>query len=221
MHPDIIHRPGVISEAACAAWVRGVYEARASWTPCFDGVQFTVGRAWYTHLEERREAAYFESTTNFDALVERYLPGLQGRILAIASELVGGPVQRRPGWCGPGVHVFPAGEWLAQNGGEIHFDTDGLRAAELANRPPAVSVIVMLQPASSGGGLRVWDAFHGEHDEDEEPQVPSVTLEYGTGDVIAIDSYRLHQIQPFGGRCDRISATAHLMYVRGRWQCWF
>jgi hypothetical protein len=36
-----------------------------------------------------------------------------------------------------------------------------------------------------------------------------------------IDSYRLHQIQPFQGARDRVSITAHLLYRDGAWQIWF
>ena len=36
-----------------------------------------------------------------------------------------------------------------------------------------------------------------------------------------IDSYRLHQIQPFSGDRDRLSVTAHLVFADGRWQVWF
>lgn len=184
-------------------------------------MQFTLGRAWYTHVEEGRAAAYFAAPATSDAVVERYVPGLQDQMLAIASDTVGAPVRRRRGWCGPGVHVFPAGQWLARNGGDVHFDIEGLSASDLANRTPAVTFVAMLQPAGSGGGLRVWNARYGEHDEDEEPDVPSSTFEYGVGDVIVIDSYRLHQIRPFGGGLDRISATAHVVYTSGSWQCWF
>src|SRR6185312_12792057 len=135
-----LHRAGVLDAAACARWVAGVYAARADWTPCFEGVQFTLGRAYY-------------------AIVERALPALQARVRGLLGELVGAPVTPRPGWCGPGVHIFPAGDWLSQNGGDVHFDTEGLREPERAARLPALSAILMLQPPRQGGGLRVWDAL--------------------------------------------------------------
>jgi len=217
----ILHRRAVISPAECAAWVRGVYAAREHWTPNFEGVQFTVGRAWYTHLEEDAEDAYFAGVAESDALVERFLPGLAARLMAIAEQVVGASVVRRPGWCGPGVHVFPSGGWLSANGGDVHFDTEGLRPHELSARLPALSLIVMLQPPARGGGLRVWDARYEGDDEVENPdELESVTLEYGVGDLVAIDSYRLHQIQPFEGALDRISATAHVA-LDEKWHCWF
>jgi hypothetical protein len=218
----IVVRRAVLSPDECAAWVRGVYAAREHWTPNFDGVQFTVGRAWYTHLEEDTGDDYFAQAPASDALVERFLPGLQARMLRAAGELVDAPIARRSGWCGPGVHVFPAAEWLAENGGDLHFDTEGLLEPELAARTPAWSLIVMLQPPESGGGLRVWEALYAGVDIMEPPRrTPHVTIAYGAGDLVAIDSYRLHQIQPFGGARDRISATAHLVKNGARWQCWF
>jgi hypothetical protein len=217
----VLHRRAVLSPDECAAWVRGVYAAREHWTPNFEGVQYTVGRAWYTHLEEDSEDEYFAGVAASDALVERFLPGLQARIMAVASEVVSAKVVRRPGWCGPGVHVFPAGEWLSENGGDVHFDTEGLREHELSARLPAQSLIVMLQPPARGGALRVWDTrYDGEDAVDDPDRFESVTLEYGVGDLVAIDSYLLHQIQPFEGARDRISATAHVV-LDETWQCWF
>ena len=175
-----LHRAAVLDGAACARWAAGVYAARADWTPCFEGVQFTLGRAYYTHLEEDRADEYFATARASDATVERALPALQARVRGILGELVGAPVTPRPGWCGPGVHIFPAGDWLSQNGGDIHFDTEGLGEAELAARLPALSAIFMLQPPRRGGGLRVWDAlWDGRDDEDDiaaaarAPEAPS------------------------------------------------
>jgi 2OG-Fe(II) oxygenase superfamily len=206
----------------CAAWVRGVYAARAAWTPNFEGVQFTLGRAWYTHVEEDSAAEYFAAAPRSDALVREFAPGLQERMLALSTELVGEPVAPRAGWCGAGVHVFPACGWLAQHGGDLHFDTEGLVEDTGA---PALSLILMLQPPEDGGGLRVWDArWEGGEDEASlarAAQSPSVTIEYGVGDLVAIDSYRLHQIQPFTGVRDRISATAHLVLTDAGWRLWF
>jgi hypothetical protein len=207
---------------SCARWVEQIYAARADWTPNFDGVQFTLGRAWYTHLEEDAAGAYFAGAAGSDALVRARVPGLQEALLTLAAQLVGAPVQPRAGWCGPGVHIFPAGEWLAQHGGDVHFDTEGLRAAELAARAPALSLILMLQPPEQGGGLAVWSArYQGEDHVDEPERFARVDVDYGVGDLVAIDSYRLHQIQPFAGARDRISATTHLVQHDGAWHAWF
>jgi hypothetical protein len=211
-----------VSDQQCAAWVRGVYAARDAWIANFEGVQFTLGRAWYTHLEEERAGEYFAGAAESDALTEHFVPGLQARMLSLLSVLVDAPVARRPGYCGPGVHIFPAGGWLAQNGGEVHFDTEGLDPAQLERRAPALSAIVMLQPPLDGGGLRVWERrWDGSDETPDTAQSPSVTATYQTGELVAIDSYRLHCIQPFGGPVDRISATAHAVLTADGWQAWF
>jgi hypothetical protein len=211
-----------VSAADCAAWVRGIYAARPHWTPAFDGVQFTLGRAWYTHLEEDRQHEYFAVAAESDALVEHFAPGLQQKMIALAASLAGAPVEKRPGWCGPGVHIFPAGEWLSENGGDVHFDTEGLLSDELAARRPALSLILMLQPPANGGGLSVWDyRYAGEDHVDDADQLPHRTFEYGVGDLVAIDSYRLHQIRPFTGNTDRISATVHAVETASGWRVWF
>jgi len=221
-----LHERGVLSAAECRRWVAGAYAARADWTPCFEGVQFTLGRAYYTHLEEERPGDYFAAARASDALVERALPGLQARARAILSELVGAPVGLRPGWCGPGLHVFPAGQHLSRHGGDVHFDTEGLTDELAARRAPALSLILMLQPPARGGGLRVWDHLYDGDDGDGSlpaaaARADSVTIDYGEGDLVLIDSYRLHQIQPFDGARDRLSLTAHAAWSDGRWVSWF
>jgi hypothetical protein len=221
--PDgIVHRTGVLGADASADWTRATYAARADWTPCFEGVQFTLGRAYYTHLEEDREGDYFDDADASDARVARALPGMQARVRALLAEVLGAPVAARAGWCGPGVHIFPAGEWLSAHGGDVHFDTEGLPAAALAARAPAVSAILMLQPPVRGGGLRVWEARYAGADEVEDAdRLPSAVVDYAAGDLVVIDSYRLHQIQPFAGARDRVSITAHAIHDGGRWQAWF
>ena len=215
-------RAAVDAERA-AAWGRGVYEGRASWIDDFGKAQHSLGRAWYTHLEQGRTREYFAYAAASDALVERHCPGLQAAMLALASRAVGAGVVRREGWCGPGVHVFPAGGLCSRRGGDIHFDTEGLTPAHAKERAPATTLVLMLQPAEQGGGLRVWDVLHRGSDayEDEDLARESAIADYGVGDLVIMDSYRLHQIQPFGGSRDRISATCHLAFVDGRWEAWF
>jgi hypothetical protein len=221
-HPDVIHWPSVFPREQCGRWVAGIYAGRPEWTPCFGGSQFTLGSAFYTHLEEARVDRYFDGAQASDERVERLAPGLQAALLDVAATLVSGPVERRPGWCGPGVHIFPAGRWVSQRGGDIHFDTEGLDEADRAARAPAFTLVVMLQPPHRGGGLRIWDLRYQGVDEVTQPaDLPGITLDYGAGDLIAIDSYRLHQIQPFSGRRDRISATLHLVRRPSGWQAWF
>lgn len=212
-----------VGEALAARWAAAVEEAKSAWVEDFGGSQFSLGRAWYTHLEQRRTALYFDGAPASDALVERSCPGLGKAVRALASRVAGGPVVQRAGWCGPGVHVFPAGAHVARHGGDIHFDTEGLTPAHAAERAPAFTVVLMLRPAERGGGLRVWDVHYRGDDayEDSDLECESIVCDYGAGDLVAIDSYRLHQIQPFSGRSDRISATCHAAFVEGRWESWF
>ena len=211
-----------ISPEAARAFATGVRDAKAEWNTDFDGAQFSLGRAWYTHLEQGRAADYFEGAARSDALVERACPGLQDVARALASRVVGAAVVAREGWCGPGVHVFPAGGLVADVGGEVHYDTEGITPAHADSRAPAYTLVLMLDPPESGGALRVWDVEYEGTDthEDDDLLRPNVTCDYEAGDVVVIDSYRLHQIQPFGGARDRISLTCH-MALNGVWETWF
>jgi hypothetical protein len=211
-----------VDEARVASWVRGIYDARPSWITDF-GAQHSLGRAWYTHLEQGRAGEYFANVGAADALVERHCPGLKDAMRDLVSRAVGAAVVQREGWCGPGVHVFPAGGLCARRGGDIHFDTEGLTPAHAKERAPALTLVLMLQPAEKGGGLRIWEVLYRGTDayEDEDLDRPSGVVDYDAGDLVVMDSYRLHQIQPFEGTRDRISATCHAAFVAGRWETWF
>jgi hypothetical protein len=215
--------PGVLSGEECTDYVDRVYRARGEWVANFDGQQFTLGRAWYTHLEEGREHEYFSNAGASDAAMTRTVAGLQERMLAKVADLVGGPVVRREGWCGPGVHIFPAGGEVARRGGEVHFDTEGLREAQIAQRVPALTFVLMLQPPEVGGGLRVWDRTYEGDDfpRKPDPSVPVARVEYELGELVVIDSYRLHQILPFRGGADRVTATVHAACEGPVWEAWF
>jgi hypothetical protein len=213
---------GVLPRRECASLARSVYAGRAAWVPNFDGVQFTLGRAWYVHLETDREDEYFAGAAASDADVERFVPGLADRLLHLMSTFLGADIARREGWCGPGVHIFPAGEYVSHHGGDVHFDCEGLAEDQLAARAHAVTVILMLQPAAQGGGLRVWDKVYEDEDTEEAPgSARSEIVSYGAGDLVFIDSYRLHQICPSRGPLDRISMTAHAVWNGACWEAWF
>ncbi|KYF97677.1 hypothetical protein BE20_37785 [Sorangium cellulosum] len=216
--------PGVFSEAERAALVEGVYAARGAWTADFGGEQFSLGRAFYTHLEQGRSREYFADAAASDARVERHLPGLQRRMRALVAALTGGLAQPRRGFCGPGVHIFPAGEKVARAGGVVHFDTEGLSDYHLARRLRAITVVVMLELPDADGGLKLWDVLYDGRDDpgDEALSARSLVAGYRPGGALVIDSYRLHQIQPFSGGRDRISATVHAAEIDpGRWETWF
>jgi hypothetical protein len=214
---------GALSTEDAAAYAAQVAHAEADWTSNFAGAQFTLGRAWYTHLEEDREDEYFAHAAASDATVRRAVPGLQERMLGLVGRVLGAPATQRPGWCGPGVHVFRAGSVVARRGGEVHYDTEGLSEPQLGRRAPALSFILMLQPPAIGGGLRVWDQIYDGEDfpEKPDPSVPVTQIAYEAGELVGIDSYSLHQILPFAGRLDRISATVHVAFEAGAWEAWF
>jgi hypothetical protein len=218
-----VHYVGALPAHVCESTAARVLAGRSAWTENFGGLQHTLGRAYYTHLETDREDDYFEVPSASDAVVERVAPGLQARMLAMMSWALGADVVRREGFCGPGVHVFPAAGHLAEVGGDVHFDIEGLTDEQLRSRAPAFTAVLMLQPPRSGGALRLWDAVHSrsEHPTEADRAAPSADVLYGRGDLVFLDAYRLHQIQPFGGELDRISATAHAVLVGNAWQVWF
>jgi hypothetical protein len=210
---------GLLTGDDCARWVRAVMEARGEWVEDFGGEQFALGRAFYTHVESGRAAEYFADTKGSDARVERVLPGMQQRMRELYGRIVGGVAQQRRGFCGAAVHVFPAGEKVAREGGVVHFDVEGLTQHHVERRARAVTLVAMLQPPRAGGGLRVWSpVFPVDDPGDEEPSV----VRYGVGDVVVMDSYRLHQIEAFDGELDRVSITLHGVHLdRARWESWF
>jgi len=215
---------GVMTSAECRVAAQAVEAARADWVPAFEGEQYSLGRAWYTHYEEDQSREYFASAAESDALVERYLPGIQRRMHELVAALTGGHVGSRHGWCGPGVHVFPAGECVSERGGVIHFDTEGLPTRHIRTGKAALTLLVMIQEPEAGGGIRLWDSRYSGSDvaSDEELARASQVVEYQTGEAVIFDSYRLHQIQPFRGSRDRYTLTAHAAEVdRDRWEIWF
>ncbi|MCS6900967.1 MAG: 2OG-Fe(II) oxygenase [Myxococcales bacterium] len=216
---------GALPKEDCRRYSEGVLAGRAYWNSDFGGEQFSLGRAWYTHLEQGKSQDYFANARESNSLVEQFVPGLTRWMYDRIEDLVGTPALLRRGWCGPGVHIFPAGEWVARHGGVIHADIEGLTEAHVDERAPALSLVVMLQPPEAGGGLRLWDALHYEDNALDPKQVahlPHATVTYEAGDLVVFDSYRLHQIQPFQGTTDRLSMTAHAAPFRpDRWEVWF
>lgn len=216
--------PGVLTPDECARMTSAVYAARDDWNADFDGAQFSLGRAFYTHLESDRSDAYFAGASESDALVLRTLPGMQAFMRTLCATLTGGHAKPRRGWCGAGVHVFPAGGLVARKGGVRHFDVEGLNERQTQARRAALSIVVMLQTPERGGGLRLWDArYHGhEHATRADTQTRSELCSYETGGVLVMDSYRLHQIEAFTGARDRVSITLHAAEIDpGVWETWF
>jgi hypothetical protein len=203
---------------------RSVLAARGRWTEDFGGEQFTLGRAFYTHLETGRAREYFAQVRCSDETVEAVLPGIQARVRDLLACMVAGKTRARPGFCGPGVHVFPAGEKVSRHGGVIHSDIEGLTPFHIQKRARALSLVIALQSPVRAESLRLWDLLTADDHSltDRETESASIVVRYRPGDALLFDSYRVHQIQPFGGRLDRISITAHAVEVdRDMWEVWF
>jgi hypothetical protein len=200
-----------------------VLEAEHLWTPAFKGAQHSLGNAWYTHLESGKERLYLRDAAKADAHVERVLPGLQAGVRALFEAFVDAPVRQRPGFCGAGVHIFLPDCPVARKGGSVHFDLEGLRS-ESERRARALSLVVMVQNADAGGGLRLWEArYTGRiRPSKREREAPYETVTYACGDAVFFESQRLHQIEPFRSKRARISITAHACKCEdGTWQAWF
>jgi len=217
--------PRFIGTEDAHAAAASVLAAKSAWTPAFGGVQFSLGLAWYTHLEEGKSRDYFANAEASRARVEACVPGLVARLEAGVGRILGGPLVRRRGFAGPGIHVFPAEGACSRDGGDVHFDVEGLTPAERAAFTPAFTFVLMLQPAEHGGGLRIWDRTFegGETDEGAavSGEAPVACIAYEAGDLLAMDSYLLHQIEPFAGARDRISMTCHAVHSALGWQVWF
>lgn len=215
--------PALIEPETARAMAERVLAARERWTSDFDGAQFSLGRAFYTHLETGKERHYFKDAQKADARVESALPGMQVGVCALVADFVAEPAAPRPGFCGPGVHVFLPGCEVAKKGGSVHFDLEGLRD-EAERAGPALSLVIMLQPAEARGGLRIFPGrFSGNlRATAAEARASYDTLAYDAGDAIVFESQRLHQIEPFAGASPRISITAHaLRRPAGHWEVWF
>jgi hypothetical protein len=215
--------PGAVTRQAAARWAAGVMAGRKAWVSDFGGEQFTLGRAFYTHLEQRKSVDYFASAAASDAVVEKHCPGLQTAMLEWLEHLLGEPVRRRAGFCGPGVHVFPPRRAVSRRGGDTHFDLEGLTRSQIDTRTPAVTIVLMLSPPKRGGGLYVWDRLHRGFaiPPAELTARPCQLVRYEAGTLVAIDSYRLHRIERFAGSVPRISATCHAVRGDDSWQVWF
>ena len=213
-----------IADGLRSRWLERVVAAREDWVSDFGGEQFALGRAFYTHLESEQATRYFHDAAASDATVERHLPGMQAELQRLFAACVGGQARRRLGYCGAGVHIFPAGENVARHGGVIHWDVEGLAPLALERETAALTLVVMLQVPARGGGLRLWDACYDGHDEPSPALLARrfVTHRYAFGEAMLMSSYRLHQIRPFRGSSARISITLHGVEIdEGVWETWF
>ncbi|MDP2340301.1 MAG: hypothetical protein Q8O67_05035 [Deltaproteobacteria bacterium] len=214
----------VLDKEVARDWARRVIEADAVLVDDFGGEQRALGRAFYTHVGSDRAPQYFGDARRSDDVVEGVLPGMQAFTRGLLARLLGGVVRQRHGFCGPGVHVFPAGEKVAERGGVFHFDLEGLTDVHFQSDARAVSFVVMLQPGKKRGGLTLFSRrYRGENwPMDEEPKGPQTTTTARAGDALLFSSLRLHRINGFSGEHARISITCHAVEVDDDvWDCWF
>ncbi len=205
------------------------YGARARWTSGFGGEQFALGEVWYHYRETGGSLTQYQACVEESLrTVEAVLPGLYDRILSFLGRITAPePVTLRPGWAGPGIVNFPAGEYLAHNGGDIHYDWDGLQPEEFeAPELEAYSFVSMLSKPERAGGLTLWNARHdNRRDPDiEHPSVAhaeSVYIDYQPGQLWVFRSMWAHCIEPFGGSVDRVCLTFHVVRRSGCWLVWF
>jgi hypothetical protein len=220
---------GAVSRDEALRWAARVHAARSAWHADFGGEQFTLGRAFYTHLEEDRLEDYFANAAAADDEVERAVPGLQARMRELIAAVTGDRVTARPDFCGPGVHIFPPEEKVARLGGAVHFDLEGLPRSFFASGRRAITAVLMLESADLGGGLRLWNVRYDPREDTDEARVAAEAdvadarvLSAAPGDVVFFDSFVLHQIEPFSGARPRVSATVHAMQIApGAWETWF
>ena len=219
----LLARSALAAERA-AGWTKRILASQRSWTKDFGGDQFSLGRAFYTHYETERAKLYFDQAERSNATVERLLPGMQQWMRELFSAMARAQVRPRTGFCAAGAHIFEPGAVVARKGGVVHFDVEGLSPLHLARRARSLSLVVMLQPAAWGGGLRVYDALYAGSEEPSDAQraARTQTVAYAAGDALLMSSFRLHQIRPFRGERARISLTLHGVEVdRGLFETWF
>jgi hypothetical protein len=187
-----------LSADEAAAYASAVHAARGHWTPSARAMVPTLGRAWHLHLAADRGEEYFAHAASSDALVDRVLPDLQARVIAVTSHMLDEPAVPRVGWCGPGVEVHRA------HGGRASplATFEGRTRAQLESAARAVAFALVLD-ASDDAALCI----------DDGPRVPLVP-----GDVVAIEGTRAWRVEP-GAGC--VLARVNALSVAGHWETWF
>lgn len=221
----------MFSQGEVAAMVKAMYASKEAWSEGFGGEQFALGDAWYHYAEQEIDfEEYAAKAEQSRANVEKYIPGLEKRVIDFLSPLARpGTLEVREGWAGPGLMLFPTGAHVSRNGGSIHYDTDAFTDEELAD--PGLSMfsfVCMLQKPERGGNLTIWNKYFDRqghrfqaYDPATHGKVDSYVVDYTPGDLWMLRGMNAHQIGSFSGSVDRIALTFHIYKDGYDWRMWF
>ncbi len=205
------------------------YKARHLWTSGFDGEQFALGEVWYHYrdtdgLFEDYTAKAADSIKTFNTI----LPTLYPKIVTFLRQVLApAPVDFRDGYAGPGIVIFPPDEYVAKNGGPLHYDWEGLLPEEYKNnQTEAYSFVSMLSKPQTGGNLRIVDTMYDPSRDDNMGDLiitgmKECEVDYLPGEMWMFRSMMAHGIQSFTGEKDRVCLTFHLLKRDEKWLLWF
>ena len=215
-----------LSRSKCADIVSVVYHNKQAWTPGYLSQQFGFGEVYYHHHDAGTTTDYFGRAGRSNQLYATLLPDLYPLILEKIAALLGSKEAHiRPRWAGPGIVIFPAGEYVSTSGGVAHVDWEGVTPDQLDDENVCpLSFVAMLSKPDAGGGLRIWP---GRYDKSQNPSnmtldaANSILIDYQLGDLVCFRALWPHQIQSFSGDTDRICLTFHALDHSGNCEVWF
>lgn len=219
-----------LSKEECAELLTGVYTLRPYWRQGTQDGEYTLGRVWYTALDNRDVIDYFEEVSGFNALIDQSFPGLIPQILDFSRKFAANDsIKIRPGFAGPGFVIFTPRSLTAKEGGAIHIDCEGLstRMLDVPGGAEVYSLMISIQLPEEGGFLRTWPDYYQPSQKDKylnDIDIPLGRMEivpYEVGGISVISSPRVHQIEPYSGCLDRVILTFHLGKIDNEWLVWF
>lgn len=221
---------GFLDKDWCADIADRVRACRSDWSKDYGGEQHSYPNNFYARANDNGRNRYFERSETLNAQMERAFGAERARLLTfIRSLMPEAAVEIRGGWQGPAFVIFPADELLSREPGPIHIDLEGLAGSDLdLTAVSCFSVICMIQPPETGGGVKLWNlrlsSFLDEEQllsEAEARPDEAVLTHYQAGDLLIINSLSPHQILQFGGNRDRITLNAFAISTPALCQLWF
>lgn len=221
-----------LTASECREYADTAYMLQSYWRAGTLQGEYTLGRAWYTSIDNREVVDYFDESDYLNRIIRQSFPGLIEKILHFCQRWTDCKnVGIRSGWAGPGIVVFhPSSSLTAKRGGSVHIDYEGLskRMLDAAVHPPEVySFMLPLQMPVNGGHLRTWPEVYRRYHHERylreicKPEGKTRLVPYSVGSLCGIYSLRIHQIEPFRGKDDRVILTFHLGKLDGQWCIWF